>query len=359
MATNTFYFFDGDPEDEAAWQAFVAAHSESVGMSERATSSSATIKTFYELFLILVIMVALVGTVLWQKDTTQIAALENQVQTLEEELAHLALAQETAAASASLTSQRSPLVHNVVNTDYLRFVVEPTQIAIVNEIAAQLDTAYGQLSADLALPVDPLGEKVNILLLGDSTDDTNFYADLGVIVINVASCAEPFACDAQSVSQEIYNNLYGQLARRLLDKALMTRQIRPEWGVVVTHLYAYVEQAHSVPSAATLPAYKLEQREYAQLLSVSALLLHRGPGDWMYPDYASIHAVADTFVEYAMVTYGLASIPPLLDAMSHYPEWDAVVTTVYGIPVEQLEQEWHAYLAQQYPAESPYAPLAE
>ncbi|HRW10148.1 MAG TPA: hypothetical protein P5121_33825 [Caldilineaceae bacterium] len=352
MTANTFYHFDGDPEDETAWQAFVAANSVATAKPVAPMSSSSTaLKTLYELFLLFVVIVALAGTVLWQQDTAQIAALEAEVQTLEDELVNTAPRQETAAVSAA-TGARRPLVHHVIQTDYLRFVVATEHMALMGDIAPTLDTAYGDLSADLGLQVDPLAEKVNILLVHDNADaDGNLYEELAVLVVETAGYAESIAGDPRFVAQEIYRDLYGRLVRRLLDSALLTREIRPSWGIVITHLDSNLRQSALPSSAATLPAYKVQQRALAQLVSLGTALLQREPNDWMAPDATLTHAVTDSVVEYILVTYGRDSIPQLLDAMSQYEDWDALIPAVFGIPVDQFTTEWHAYLQEHYPVE--------
>jgi hypothetical protein len=356
MANSSLYQFDGDPEDEAAWQAFVAANSESAADEHlQIPSTSTALKGLYELFLLFVIGVAFAGTILWQKDITQIAALEDEVQTLEEKLVN-AEGQQQATVSMPLSAATWPRVRHVIQTDYLRFVVETEQMAMISDMASKLDTAYGELSADLGLQTNPLGEKVNVLLVNDSADYADGpYAELDVIVIKVAGSTEPIASDPQFVAQELYSNLYGQLARRLLDTALMTRQIRPKWDAVLTHLYSTLAQGHLSSSVATLSAYKVQQRELTQMLSLSFTILRREPGDWMYPDYTLAHSVADSLVEYILVSYGRDAIPPLLDALSLYDSWDEVIPAAFDMPRDQFETEWHAYLYEHYPSDSAYS----
>jgi hypothetical protein len=68
-------------------------------------------------------------------------------------------------------------------------------------------------------------------------------------------------------------------------------------------------------------------------------------------NYTVATMIADPLVEYILVTYGRATIPPLLDALSQHPYWDRITPAVFAISAGQFEAEWHAYLRQHYPVD--------
>ncbi|MEZ4658223.1 MAG: hypothetical protein R2911_11680 [Caldilineaceae bacterium] len=357
MAESSFYQFQGDPDDEAAWQAFVAANSESTGDAQAGNSSSATVlKSFYHLILILVIGGAFAGTVLWQQNAQQITALETEVQTLEKQLAD----SETAQANEALSHDAAPSMaltsspaHQVIETQFLRLVVEAGMANVANAIAPELDYAYSQLRADLGLAGAPVGEKISILLVNDGADyAAGAYAELGVIVVDWTSYGLPGEEARREFPQVVYSDLYCELAQRLLQRALMVRHISPSWAAVITHLYSFVEQDPISTEIEALPAHEVQQRQMAQLLSPNTALLSKEPADWMYPDYMLAHAAADSLVEYILMTYGRESVPRLLDAMSGANNWNAVAPAAFGIPPAQFEAEWRAYLAAHYPTDA-------
>ena len=357
MAESSFYQFQGDPDDEAAWQTFVAANSESTGDKQtQGASHSATLSTFYELFLILIIGAALAGTVLWQQNTQQIAALESEVQTLEKQLADAETAPENQAFSddvLSSTALAHPPVYQVLETQFLRLVVETEMANVANAIAPELDYAYSQLRADLDLIGAPVGEKINILLVNDGADyAAGAYTKLDVIIVDWTNYGVPGQEAGRQFAQVLYRDVHSELARRLLHRALTVRHISPSWAVVITHLYAYLEQDPVNTGIEALPEYKVQQRQDAQWLSPNAAHLSREPDDWMYPDYMLAHTVADSLIEYILVTYGRESVPRLLDAMSGANDWHGVAPAAFGIPPAQFEAEWRAYLAKHYPIDA-------
>lgn len=357
MATGSFYHFQGDPNDEAAWQAFIAANSESTSDERtRGSSQSAVLRALYELALVLVIIVALGGTVLWQQKTQQIAALEDQVQTLEQELADAATARANEALESGApqagTAHRPP-VHRIVDAQFFRFVVETEMATAAATVAPELEAAYGALRADLGLPRAPIAEPINILLVNDGADYAAApYAELGVILIDRASYALPLQEAPDEFAQAIYDDLYSQMAHRALHQALTSRGINPTWNVVITHLYSTLEQSQLTVGIDLLPNHKVQQRKVAQSLSLNTVLLSHEPTDWIYPDVMLAHDAADSLVEYILVTYGRESVPHLLDAMGQSADWNGVAPAIFGIPTEQFEAQWHAYLYEHYPTDA-------
>lgn len=359
MATGSFYQFQGNPDDEAAWQAFVAANSESTGDEQAQGSSQSTVlRALYELLLIVALIVAFVGTVLWQRNTGKIAALENEVQALEKQLADAATAAANLASmndtSHTIAANQS-YVRQVLDTQFFHVVAETETISTVDAIILELDAAYGQLRADLGLANSPASEKVKILLVNDRPDYTvGSLAALGVMVVDWASYESASQATLDEFTKVVYNDLHSKVAHRLLRDALMTRRISSVWNAVITHLYSNLEQSQPSVGIEALPAHKVQQRQTAQLLSSNTALLPQSPEDWMYPNDMLVHAAADSLVEYILVTYGRESVPRLLDAMSKANDWRTVAPTAFGIPIEQFEAEWQAYLYEHYPTDADY-----
>ena len=60
--------------------------------------------------------------------------------------------------------------------------------------------------------------------------------------------------------------------------------------------------------------------------------------------------VASTVVEYAVQTYGPATIPILLDGLTRYDSWQTLIPAVYGVSATQFERAWLTYVQTHYSA---------
>ncbi|MCB0257145.1 MAG: hypothetical protein KDI55_25780 [Anaerolineae bacterium] len=355
MTANTFYHFDGDPEDERAWQLFIAAHSEgAVADQATAASSSARLKTLYELFLLFVIVVALAGTVFWQQSTTQIAAREGEIAQLQAQLATATALQTASATAAEIThaERKAPVLH-IFETDHLRFVVEPGNVLIVTPILSQIDSSYDQLRQDLQLASITQVGKVTIYVTNNANGDSPFpYNALGVINIDMSVYTRQPTTATSDTTLDFPTDLVKRLARHALDEALCTRVIKAKWNVVIEHLYRHIVHGQEWDPTAALTPREIQSRHLAQIYPLTTVELTLEPGNWMYPDTTVASAVADALMEYILATYGRSSVPRLLDALSQYEDLEQVIPAVFAIPAEQFTTEWHTYLRLHYPMEA-------
>ena len=61
---------------------------------------------------------------------------------------------------------------------------------------------------------------------------------------------------------------------------------------------------------------------------------------------------AVTVIDYIVETYGRQRLPALMVGFRTYDSWDALAPAVLGVPAEELETGWQAYLADQISAHS-------
>ncbi|MEZ4673414.1 MAG: hypothetical protein R2932_04125 [Caldilineaceae bacterium] len=288
MTANIFYHFDGDPEDEAAWQAFVAEHREQFpGGQKSVTTPPTAVEKLSELFLLFAVVVALVGTVLRQQAIREIEGLEAEVQRLEAELAAAAVAQgssETAVTPAVEGGQL--LAFSVIETDLFRFYVEPGYTAAVTPVAAQIDEEYFQLCMDLGL-VPICGDDKDVVYVAELSEfyKANLSVRVGAIVIDMSPDTPWAASNRVDPVQLVHENLFGRLARRALDQAIDSRTIKPQWNTLVGNLYPHLTRRQFPKPVAELRSDEQQKRQYAQQLSPRLVEQTGNPGDWMYPQY--------------------------------------------------------------------------
>jgi hypothetical protein len=76
-------------------------------------------------------------------------------------------------------------------------------------------------------------------------------------------------------------------------------------------------------------------------------ILDAGTGDLFEQRLGRSLAIATIF-EYATRTYGLATLPLLLQAATAGSSWYQAAPSVFGVSAEAFEAGWHAYLAKEY-----------
>jgi hypothetical protein len=58
--------------------------------------------------------------------------------------------------------------------------------------------------------------------------------------------------------------------------------------------------------------------------------------------------LSKTVIDYAITTYGRGSLARLLDGIHYHDSWQRLIPEVFGVPANQFESGWQAYLAVQY-----------
>lgn len=353
MLTNPTYQFIGDPEDEGDWRAFVTANSTITPTKERRS----TIRAIYELLIVVIAIGVVVGTVFWRHTTARLSALETEIHLLEEAI--------STASSSSTPTQVPSDVHpeeiakslRTTQTDHFRFIFEPAYMNSVTSAAARLDKSYVDLRTDLGLPT-AVSQDVPIITIfikphGYSTDSDESGQDGEESQISADLHIYKQLAWTDEHEQEIllYNDLFGQLAKRSLDEVISSYQIEPQWEVITHYLYIYVMNPQSPKIGDLMPSYKLQRRHTVQAWSIESARLRIEPGNSIYPDSAWAYDIADPLVEYILYMHGRSVIPALFAALSMHDDWVDVVPAVFDIPAEQFEAEWHEYLAEHYPIE--------
>jgi uncharacterized membrane-anchored protein YhcB (DUF1043 family) len=351
MVSYSTHQFNGNPEDEGAWQAFVAANRESSPVVQKRPSAS----LMYELILMVMMVGLAAGVIFVQKTTARLVQLEGALQTLQDTLSATQNPPEVNTTSARADTEYTQLLMlHMIETDFFRFVVEPKNLAVVASVISRIDTDYRQLYEDLGLESNSEREKLTVYV----TDKANGrkagpYTAPGAIAIDLSAYTQPATKQASELAQRLYDELFDQLARRTLDEVLSNRKVKPQWGAVIGNLYAYLAQSQLPKSVDELQAHELQRRQLAQTQSLNSTQLRLEHGSWMYPDYRLANQVTDPLVEYIVVTYGRALIPKLIDALGEHEVWDTIAPAVFAISADQLETDWHAYLQKHYPIDSP------
>lgn len=90
----------------------------------------------------------------------------------------------------------------------------------------------------------------------------------------------------------------------------------------------------------------------AQLAVPSPLMGGEGVSSVIGPSFFTNHpgqtVALATLVEYAVETYGLASLPALVAGLGDADSWDTLLPAVFGVSTAEFETGWQTYLTDQY-----------
>lgn len=67
------------------------------------------------------------------------------------------------------------------------------------------------------------------------------------------------------------------------------------------------------------------------------------------PHQLSQYEVANPLIEFIVTEYGYERLPGLLDAFSHYENWEVLAPPIFQRSAKEFEAEWHVYLRERYP----------
>ena len=161
--------------------------------------------------------------------------------------------------------------------------------------------------------------------------------------------------DAISEADELTTGRPTVLSAELLEKAVVnSRAIRPQWQGMVLALKTYVEleNGHNHnwqwEDLFLLQRYNAQSRSLDFVLDlnhesvekVSEQLPHASP---------TAYVTANPLVEFILVTYGVDTMPKLLDAFEEHDSWETLTSALFHLSADEFEAQWHAYLRKHYP----------
>ncbi len=312
----------------------------------------------YELFVSVVLIYGIGVFLLWQQTERRIGLLETELDIIQD-TAQTQGANATAmrtgpnhAEASTVTSAIAMLPHRI-ETEHLTFVTSEATADLVRSLALRSDVKYQQLRRDFGLSLSRPAGKVTIVV--DPADKTLGSGEQLLVVPAPATAAVYYNIAELEVLQ---NDIFKELTKQAVNQAMSGRTFRRQWRAMSSGLQFYLQREHGHRRHWQQEATYHLRRVHAQqhsidhvLLRVDAEQLIDSYAEWLSRD-AIADEVADPLVEFILETYGYPRVPVLLDAFETYDSWEAVAPAVFGISAQELEANWHAYLAQHYPWEN-------
>ncbi|MEZ4863689.1 MAG: hypothetical protein R3C14_20375 [Caldilineaceae bacterium] len=299
----------------------------------------------YELLLGIALLYGIALYLIWQQAAQRMAVLEEEVTTLQQEIASL-----PAAEGAPFKSGVSD--HYPFETDYLRFETSVRTAAVVQAIAQPIDATYQQFYRDFGVPLPAATDKLNIVV-DTAVNLTDPIMDDNILIVPL-----PYAAAEQfdlTLADALTNELMIRLSQRVLDKALQGRNIKPQWRAMTLALKTYLQLNYGYNKAWQLEPVFLHNRHQGQtrllalVQSTPYIYMTYDPADSSPYIKPAVVATADPLIEYIVKRYGYTTVPNLLSAFEVYESWEPLAPAVFGISAAELEEQWHTYLRTTYP----------
>ncbi|MEZ4862679.1 MAG: hypothetical protein R3C14_15295 [Caldilineaceae bacterium] len=310
----------------------------------------------YELICGIALLYGITVYLLWQQATEQTAAIERDMITLRNEFT----AFKQRSIEDALTTTDEIINATSIETPYLQFEASPETVGTVKQIVLRVDTKYQQLHQDfgLSLPVD--GKRFKIFV------DSGIYIADPVMHLYYPSTNEEqlvvihpkFAARRYGISEDdaLTTELFARLAMNLIEKAVASRAIKPQWQGMTLALKTHVQLEHGFSPDWQWQDMFLLHRYNAQSISLAFVhdVIHAPEGaneEWSQPS-PTAYATANTLVEFILVTYGDDKVSALLDAFTEHDSWETLTPALFHLSADEFAEQWHAYLRKHYPIPS-------
>lgn len=301
----------------------------------------------YELAIAFICIYTLAAFWAWQ-------VVERRMGTLEEELlavsSELVKAQSEADRDATPVESAASFGQQTLETEFLRFAFAAADAQAVRSVAAQCNEAYRELHVKFGLALPFTVRKLTIAVAQPPAYHARTAANTLRITAPEAAVQQGQSDRAAALQQEIYL----QMTRHILAKAIATRNIKPQWqslvGAIKYALWADTNHDrawhHDELQLARRHAAQTQALDltYAPLIDVAA---EEGQALFMQPLTAD--NVSATLIEYIFATKGYATTGLLLDAFEQHESWETLAPELFQLSAAELEGRWHDYLAQHYP----------
>ncbi|MEZ4619083.1 MAG: hypothetical protein R2867_26710 [Caldilineaceae bacterium] len=310
----------------------------------------------YELVCGIALLYGITVYLLWRQATGQIAVIERDMVALRNEFT----AFKQRGIENDLATSDEIINATSIETPYLHFEASPKTVGTVKHMAQRVDTKYQQLHQEFGLSLPVNGKKFKIYI-----DPVNYTIDPVMHAYYPITDEEQlvvihpkFAARQYGISEDdaLTTALVSRLATNLLEKAVASRAIKPQWQAMTLALKTYIQLEHEYNHHWQWQDMFLLHRYNAQGASLAFVhdIIHASEGtneQWSQPS-PSAYATANTLIEFILVTYGDDKVSALLDAFTEHDTLETLTLDLFHLSAEEFEAQWHAYLRKHYPIPS-------
>lgn len=251
-----------------------------------------------------------------------------------------------------LWGPRSSLATTHFNIEYGR-----RDAAAVAAIAADLDTFYRTLHADLGLTPDATRITLRVdVVPGADPEITDIRTAAGALIISPPDLIpRPIGVDDATVLRQ---SIAFPLAFKVFDAMRERTTVPCEWQALVEGVGLWQRWHDSPVPSRRHYQYQRKINEWLDELGPPPLemLLAMPQECWHRPPYLEAQPtvngrvvprgeLASTLVAHLVAHHGRDVLPHLIAALPHHTGWDTLSASVLGVSPAQLERAWHEHLA--------------
>ena len=239
-------------------------------------------------------------------------------------------------------------------TAFVEFTFRQRDAHVVREVMADIDEEYLDLRAYFGLDPVPAGEMLHVSVQpmgipGDEMGLFHFYDNQ----LTVPSPLQFPTPEGLSDADVLRASILGPLAVFVLDQRMIEDQNPSSWQPLRDGIGLWLRQEYAaVPSTYQIELNRvLESWPHTEMLQLSHLATYSTPCPGCSSDdgYDKLRkAAARTLVSHAMMTYGRASLPSLIEAVGEHDTWEDLIAAAFGVPAQEFEKGWQTYLAGEY-----------
>ncbi len=244
-------------------------------------------------------------------------------------------------------------------TDHFLFQYHYFDHSLVATVAPAIERFHSDLVRDVGLALPPIHEKILVKIAmpagmtrGDSSDLADYvvWNSDGIVVLSPRLLSVSVTkTDAEVLRQAIYAGV----ASRIIHLAVQEHQPQAVWRDVVIGLQLWAYSAHRELDVDV--ANEMDNRLHQQLMDAALprLSVLSASPPMIHPEETQVtgwkqNILSKTVIDYAIATYGRGSLARLLDGIHYHDSWQRLIPEVFGVPANQFESGWQAYLAVQY-----------
>ncbi|MEZ4658083.1 MAG: hypothetical protein R2911_10960 [Caldilineaceae bacterium] len=217
----------------------------------------------YELIISVALLYGVVIYLLWQQTVQKLDLIAGEVATQRETVS---VVQQSVAGKGQTIAYENGHAAFHLETAYLQFVVSPNAAEVVQAIAPHIDAQFQQLYRDwgLSLPA----EKFQIFVGPTMNANYPILDEFQIAVGHPKFTAQRYGIsEADALTTELLRKLF----QKLLEQAIASRAVKPQWQGMTLALKNYVELEHGHQHNWQWEEVFLDQRYKAQSRSLTGV----------------------------------------------------------------------------------------